>query len=126
MNKPEIIFIRYVILVHGITDFEWNTKERWKQWQTWMEEIGLGSDHKIWRYQYDLESDNPQLFTRNGIESEALRLLDCLVRCREGETEETRGKKRFVFVMLDIGGIIVKRVSWIRIIWVSGGLRLTC
>lgn len=100
-----------MILVHGIADFEWNSKQRWRSWQAWLSGIGLGSEHKVWRYQYDLESDDPRVFARNGIESEALGLLDCLGRCRADETGEMKGKKRFVFVTMDIGGVIVKRVS---------------
>lgn len=74
-----------------------------------MATIGFDDEYKIWRYQYDLSDDEAQVLSRDGIESEALRLLECLKSCREGETDETRGKKHFAFVMLDIGGIIVKK-----------------
>jgi hypothetical protein len=109
-STTKIIKNRYVILVHGVTDSEWNSKERWKAWQQWMTEIGLNDEQKIMRYQYDVEKTDAQIYTSNGIELEAIRLLDSLLRCQQAENEETRGTKRFVFVMLDIGGIIVKKV----------------
>lgn len=62
------------------------------------------------RYQYDVEKTEAEIYTSHGIELEAIRLLDSLLKCQQAENEETRGTKRFVFVMLDIGGIIVKKV----------------
>ena len=105
-----MIKYRYVILVHGITDSEWNSKERWKVWEEWIRGIGLNGDQKVMRYQYDVEKTDAQIYTSHGIELEAIRLLDSLIKCQQAEDEETRGTKRFVFVMLDIGGIIVKKV----------------
>lgn len=74
-----------------------------------MRDIGLNDAQKVLRYQYDVEKDYAQIYTSNGIELEAIRLLDALLKCQQAENE-TRGTKRFVFVMLDIGGIIVKKV----------------
>lgn len=73
-----------------------------------MKDIGLNDN--FMRYQYDVEKTDAQIYTSNGIELEAIRLLDSLLKHHQAENEETRGTKRFVFVMLDIGGIIVKKV----------------
>lgn len=87
-----------------------------------MAEVGLDSEHTIWRYQYDLRSNYPRIFSPNGIDLEARSLLDCLAEVRANETEETEQKKRFVFVSLDIGGIIVKKVSYHRLLQQLSGL----
>lgn len=102
-----------MILVPGVTDRDWNLKERWQQCQTWLAQIGLGPERTAYSYRYDIESDEPRIFSRKGMESEALNLLDCLMAlCREDEAETSEKKKtQFVFVMLDIGAIIVKKVS---------------
>uniref|UniRef100_A0A093VID1 Ankyrin repeat domain-containing protein 50 n=1 Tax=Talaromyces marneffei PM1 TaxID=1077442 RepID=A0A093VID1_TALMA len=73
-------------------------------------QVGLNDEQKVLRYQYDVEKNHSQIYTSNGIESEAIRLLDSLLRCQQADNEDTRGTRRFVFVMLDIGGIIVKKV----------------
>lgn len=101
---------RYVILVHGIADCEWNSKDRWRAWEKWIREVGLDDGEKIMCYQYDVEKAGAQVYASNGIELEALRLLDSLLKCQQDDNEEKRGTRRFVFVMLDIGGIIVKKV----------------
>lgn len=78
-----------------------------------MRDIGLNGpndENKVMRYQYYIEKTDAQIYTSSGIDLEAIRLLDSLLKCQQAENEETRGTKRFVFVMLDIGGIIVKKV----------------
>lgn len=69
--------------------------------------MGLGSEHTIWAFEYDIASQNPILFAKDGIEKEAKRLLDCLAR----QTNGTNDNHRFIFVSLDIGGTIVKNVA---------------
>lgn len=78
-----------------------------------MRDIGLNGpndENKIMCYQYNVEKTDAQIYNSNGIELEAISLLDSLSKCQQAENEETRGTKRLVFVMLDIGGIIVKKV----------------
>lgn len=69
--------------------------------------MGLGSEHTIWAFEYDIASQNPILFAKDGIEKEAKRLLGCLAR----QTNETNDNQRFIFVSHDIGGAIVKNVA---------------
>ncbi|KAL3702994.1 hypothetical protein TMatcc_010181 [Talaromyces marneffei ATCC 18224] len=57
-------------------------------------QVGLNDEQKVLRYQYDVEKNHSQIYTSNGIESEAIRLLDSLLRCQQADNEDTRGTRR--------------------------------
>ena len=71
------------MLVHGITDPQWNFESRWTSWAPWVNKIAHTSEHGFKCYKYDIESDDSPIFAPNGIENEALQLLDAVARWRE-------------------------------------------
>lgn len=71
----------------------------------WLDGMGLKDDHTVKVYHYDIASHNPAIFTVTGIEKEARKLLEGLT----SNVEEDRNR-RYVFVALDIGGILIKKV----------------
>ncbi|KAL4993268.1 hypothetical protein BDV10DRAFT_190148 [Aspergillus recurvatus] len=89
---------RYVILMQGIANREWTSQKRWKTWRPLLDSMGLW-DNTVQAYNYDIESSNPMIFTKDGLENEAARLIESLIRI----------DRRYSFVALDIGGILVKK-----------------
>lgn len=71
----------------------------------WLNSIGLKDDHTVKVYHYDIASHNPGIFTVTGIEKEAGKLLEGLTGNAEQEPN-----RRYIFVALDIGGILIKKV----------------
>ncbi|RDW68848.1 uncharacterized protein DSM5745_08608 [Aspergillus mulundensis] len=120
----------YVILVHGIIDRERKNQKRWETWQPWLESMGLWGDNTIQDYNYDVQTSNPEIFTKCGIETEAARLVESLIQHKQSQPpretlndvvgmssptglyqeEQDSFNNRYVFVALAIGGILVKKV----------------
>ncbi|KAL4787866.1 ankyrin repeat-containing domain protein [Aspergillus varians] len=73
-----------IILVQGIADREWMTRKRWDVWRPWLNSMGLEDDHTIHMYYYDLDSGYPT-------------------------ADDPDAAERYIFVALDIGGILVKK-----------------
>jgi hypothetical protein len=73
----------------------------------WFDSMGLKDDHTIKAYYYDIASEDPGIFNVDGIEKESRKLLEDLAG---GKTEEQDPNRRYIFIALDIGGIIVKKV----------------
>ncbi|KAL2817708.1 ankyrin repeat-containing domain protein [Aspergillus cavernicola] len=96
----------YVVLVQGIVNRDWKSPTGWENWLSWLGRIDVCDDHTIQAYHYDTKSPNPAIFTRNGIEKEAGRLIRSLTQSKTGQRETD---KRYIFVALDIGGILVKK-----------------
>ncbi|KAI1115068.1 hypothetical protein F5Y14DRAFT_450427 [Nemania sp. NC0429] len=87
-----------VVLIHGIRDFQdlvWTHKDG----SNWVRE-NLFSNHSIrlLEFRYDI-SDAAPIFSAGGIEIEAIKLLDCLVKIRKN----ARGDP-LIFVARDVGG----------------------
>ncbi|KAL5041268.1 hypothetical protein BDW71DRAFT_213205 [Aspergillus fruticulosus] len=76
----------YVILVQGIANREWKSQKRWKTWRPWLDSMGLWDNNTIQAYNYDIETSNPAIFTKDGIEKEAVRLIESLTQHRSRQT----------------------------------------
>ncbi|BCS18249.1 uncharacterized protein APUU_11077A [Aspergillus puulaauensis] len=94
----------YVVLVQGIANLEWKSQKRWETWMPWLDGMGLKDDHTVKAYHYDIASQDPAIFSITGIEKEAGKLLEGLT-----SNEEQEPTRRYIFVALDIGGILIKK-----------------
>ncbi|KAL4949672.1 ankyrin repeat-containing domain protein [Aspergillus filifer] len=97
----------HVILVQGIANAGSPGQDEAELWQPWLSSLSLWNDNTIQSYHYDIVSERPSIFSKDGLKQEATRLLDSLGHYKDNETRAT--ERRYIFVALDIGGILVKQ-----------------
>ncbi|TDZ58487.1 Ankyrin-3 [Colletotrichum trifolii] len=108
-HTTDVIVIHGVCLTSWVSDFQngsWEPLEGPKASTSWVNQ--LFKDSRLLHYHYDIrgaDDTNADVLNRGGVEREAQKLLDALLKTRA----EREKKGPIVFVSHDIGGIILKK-----------------